>query len=176
MFLIGVACVGKSTIGSRAADLMGVPFFDLDHEVESFFGTTIPRLRREHLTEYSYRKESAKALAGLLSRPESQDSVIALPPSGLMDAYLRVLKRLPAFVVELRDTPENILERIVFYDDDSRRKDVELTDREKRLYLREIRKDMTYFGRSYNRAQLRVDIAGLGVEGATRRVVESVGG
>jgi shikimate kinase len=35
ILLAGVACVGKSTIGAELASLIGVPFFDLDTEVES---------------------------------------------------------------------------------------------------------------------------------------------
>ena len=49
------------------------------------------------------------------------DCVIALPPSGLRDAFLRVVRRVPGVTVAVHDTPENILERITFYDIDSRR-------------------------------------------------------
>jgi len=172
LFLTGVACVGKTTIGRRAAELLAVPFFDLDHQVEAFFSSTISSLRREHLTEYSYRLAASKALVELLSRPESHDCVIALPPSGLMSGYLAVLKKSPRTVAVLHDKPENILERIVFYDDDSRRLEVELSDGERALYMREIKEDLTYFGRSYKRADLQIVITGLGVEEAARKVVE----
>ena len=46
--------------------------------------------------------------------------VIALPPSGLRDAFLRLVRRVPGVTVAIHDTPENILERITFYDIDSR--------------------------------------------------------
>jgi shikimate kinase len=49
-----------------------------------------------------------------------------------------------------------------------------LTADEKRAYLREIKKDMTYFERTYARAHLRVDMAGLDVEAAARRMQEAV--
>jgi len=78
------------------------------------------------------------------------------------------------FVVALWDEPENILGRITFYDIDSRPIERRLTAGEKRLYLREIKKDMTYFGKTYARAHLRIDIAGLDVDAAARRVKESV--
>ena len=41
IFLTGVGCVGKSTIGTIMADLLGIKFFDLDVEVEAFFQTSI---------------------------------------------------------------------------------------------------------------------------------------
>jgi len=174
LFVTGVACVGKTTIGARAANLMGLTFFDLDHEVETFFHTSIERLQERFLTPHSYSNEAAKALLYLLARPESRHSVIALPPSGLMGGYLQAIKRSAGLVVALWDKAENILDRITFYDIDSRPIERRLTAGEKRLYLREIKKDMTYFGKTYARAHLCIDIAGLDVEAAARRVKESV--
>ena len=153
---------------------MGLTFFDLDHEIETFFNTSIERLQARFLTSHSYSNEAAKALLHLLARPESLRSVIALPPSGLMGGYLQVIKRSVGLVVALWDEPENILERITFYDIDSRPIERRLTAGEKRLYLREIKKDMTYFGKTYARAHLRIDIAGLDVEAAARTVKECV--
>jgi hypothetical protein len=45
----------------------------------------------------------------------NQDCVIALPPSGLRDAFLRVIRCVPGVTVAVLDTPESILERITFY-------------------------------------------------------------
>jgi shikimate kinase len=170
IFITGVACVGKTTIGEKLAVLLGYQFFDLDKEIERFFGAPIPRLRQRFLTQYSFHVEAAKALKHVLSRKDSRDCVIALPPGGLMDAYWRVVKTVKAAIVVLQDTPENILKRITFYDDDSHLVNKTLTDREKRHYLREIKADMTYFGRTYRRANLTVDIAGLGPEDAAQKV------
>jgi shikimate kinase len=91
VFITGVSDVGKTTIGKTVAELLGVKFFDLDEEIETFFGTSIERLQKKHITIWGYREEAAKALAHLLSRPDSRNSVIALPPSGLMGGYLLLL-------------------------------------------------------------------------------------
>ena len=48
IFLTGVGCIGKTTVGQKLADLLGCPFFDLDAEVESYFGTSIERLQRDY--------------------------------------------------------------------------------------------------------------------------------
>jgi shikimate kinase len=170
IFVTGIACVGKTTIGEKLAALLGCQFFDLDTEIECFFGETIPRLRARFLTQYSFHLEAVKALKHVLSRKDSADCVIALPPAGLMDAYWRVVKTVKGAIAVLQDTPENILKRITFYDDDSHLIDKTLTDREKRHYLREIKADMTYFRRTYRRANLTVDIAGLGPEAAAQKV------
>lgn len=90
-YLVGVSCVGKTTIGRLLAARLSVPFFDLDPEIHRHFAASIERARARWLTGYAYRVETAvlpKSL--LLANP---DCVVAVPQRGLRDAYLRVLKR-----------------------------------------------------------------------------------
>ena len=164
--LVGVSCVGTTTIGRILADRRGWPFFDLDEEIERHFGISIERLQARFLTGYDYRKECAVVLERIATA--NPDCVIALPPSGLRDAFLRVVRRVPGVTVAVHDTPENILERITFYDIDSRRIDKHLTAEERILYLKEIKADISYFKRSYERADLQVTITGLDPRGQRR--------
>jgi shikimate kinase len=175
IFLTGVACVGKTTIGAKLAELLGHQFFDLDIEIERFFGASIERLRNRHLTQNSFHAQAAQALTHLLALESSADSVIALPPSGLMGGYWKVIKNVPeCTIVVLQDTPENILNRITFYDADSCRVQKKLTAEETAYYLREIKRDIAYYGRTYQRAHLAVDIAGSGPEEASVRIKERI--
>jgi len=176
VFITGVSCVGKTTVGRKLAELLGVEFLDLDHEIEVFFGTSIERLQNRFLTTWSYQEEAAKALIHLLRRPNSGDCVIALPPSGLMGAYLRAVRKWAGTTVVLVDRPENILQRITFYDIESRRIEKHVTPREEKIHLEEIRKDISYFRKSYQRAHLQVDISGLDADGAARKVKETLQG
>jgi len=57
---------------------------------------------------------------------------------------------------------------------DSRPIEKKLTPKEKKLYLREIKKDVTYFRTSHQRANLQVDISGLDQDQAARKVKEAV--
>ncbi|MBE9572897.1 MAG: hypothetical protein IMF11_19910, partial [Proteobacteria bacterium] len=145
-----------------------------DHEIESFFETSIERLQNRFLTMHSFRNEAAKALVHLLNRPESRDCVIALPPSGLMGGYLRAIKKARGTTAVVTDKPENILERIRFYNIDSCPIKKKLIPKEKKLYLRKIKKDITYFRTSYQRANLQVDISGLDADQSARKVKEAV--
>ncbi len=174
IFLTGVGCVGKTTIGGRLADLMDLNFFDLDTEVERFYGMSIERLQQKYWMPHDFRHEAAKALTHLLNKPENQRSVIALPPSGLMGGYLTVIKKTHGLKIVLLDRPENILDRIVFYDVDSKPTDRYLTDEERPLYLKEIKKDATYFKKSYTRADLQVSIEDLDVEQAAHHLLAQV--
>lgn len=104
-------------------------------------------------------------------REDSYNCVIALPPSGLLGAIWKVVREArDAITVVLRDAPESILERITFYDVESRPMQRDLTDREKHRYLREIKRDITYFNRCFSRADLSVDISGNSLDDASRRV------
>ena len=175
IFLAGVGCVGKTTIGARLAGLLEFRFFDLDVETERFFGTSIERLRNRHLTSHDFRLAASRALSDALSREDSCNCVIALPPSGLLGGYWKVVNATrDATIVVLRDTPEHILKRITFYDIDSRPIRRSLTDRETRLYLREIKRDIAYFGRSFQRAHVSVDIAGCRPDEALRKIKDAL--
>ena len=168
VLLTGVGCVGKTTVGRLVADRLGYPFFDLDEEIERHFGTSVMRLQSRFLTDYSYRKEVSVVLTRIAG--ENKDCVIALPPSGLRDAYLRVIGEMECVTVTIEDTPENILSRIRFYDIDSRRIGKYLTGEEKKLYRKEIKKDITYFRKSYQRADLHADITGLDAEASAEKI------
>ena len=57
--LVGVSCVGTTTIGRILAERRSWPSFDLDDEIERHFGISIERLQARFLTSYDYRKECA---------------------------------------------------------------------------------------------------------------------
>jgi len=71
-----------------------------------------------------------------------------------MDAFSRIVKKANATTVALEDSPKNILNRITFYDIDSRPIEKKLSEREKQLFLREIKGDISYFRSSYQRANV----------------------
>ncbi len=172
ILLVGVACVVKTTIGKCLPERLGYPFFDLDEEVERFHGTSIERLQKRWNTMEEFRKKCALVLSYLTTRKCGDDFVIALPPRGLMGPYLRVVRHLNSrTVVALKDKAENILSRIVFYDIDSNPIEKHLTKAEERLYLKEIKEDLAYFGRSYRKADLTVDVSEThGIQDAAAKV------
>lgn len=83
--------------------------------------------------------------------------------------------RSDATTIVLSDTPENIVRRITFYDIESRPVQRNLTDHEKGLFLREIKRDIAYFNRSFRRADVYVDISGCSLDDASRKVRDALG-
>ena len=68
IFLAGVSCVGKTTIGAELAAFLACPFFDLDIEIERFFNTPIECLRQSCLTAHEFSLAAAQALKHVLAR------------------------------------------------------------------------------------------------------------
>jgi shikimate kinase len=87
-----------------------------------------------------------------------------------MGGFWQVIKKSEGLKVVLEDKPENILSRITFYDIDSNLIDRQLTEKEKALYLKEIKEDRSYFRKSYQRADFRIDISGLDAAAAARKM------
>ncbi|HPM11711.1 MAG TPA: shikimate kinase [Paludibacter sp.] len=171
ILLTGISCVGKTTVGKILAERLQYHFFDLDDEIEKYFGESIERLKARYRMEHDFRYEiGVIVFKDILFKRDSSDCVIAMPPSGLKDAYLRTIRKIDCIVVAINDTPENILKRIIFCDIDSKPFEKHLTEENKRYYLKEIKKDISYFGKSYHRAHLRVDIAGLSIEESVSRI------
>ena len=164
VYLAGVSCVGKTAIGASLSAWLGCRFYDLDREIEEHFGAPLGKLKAKALTPYTFRKRFASVVLREILRTEGDGSfILALPPSGLMDNLYAALRG-TGIVVVLRDSPENILARIRFYDDDSRPISKTLTDEERAYYLKEIREDIRHFGRSFRKADMAVGIEGLGIE------------
>jgi len=170
VFLTGVSCVGKSAVGAALAELLGNSFFDLDHEIEKFFGTSIERLQNRHLSMRSFRIEAAQALVNLLTKPGNKTCLVAMPPSALMNPYLAVITRSQGISIAIHDSAQSILNRIKFYDLDSNVIEKILTPDEQRRYLKEVKKDITYFGKTYKRANVQVNIEGLDIRQSAAKI------
>lgn len=171
VFLAGVSCVGKTTIGTRLAQRLGYGFADLDAEIERHFARSLARLKAEAGTPYSFRKDfAALVLRRLVEGDSNPGMVVALPPSGMMRPLNALLKCPNRVVIVLRDTADNILRRVAFFDEESRPVTTALTDEERRQCRKHITEDIDYFGRSYRKADLAVDIAGLDAEGSAAKI------
>jgi len=70
VFLIGYMGVGKTTIGKRLANLLNLPFYDLDVEIEKDQNLDIPTIY-EREGEAFFRDREAHVLARLCSLSET---------------------------------------------------------------------------------------------------------
>ncbi len=176
LYLVGISCVGKTTIGKMLAEKLGYSFFDLDEEIQNYYQKPIERIQDECLTMNEYRKKASIVLDKLFSK--NVDSVISGTPSGLKFSYLQVYKRhkdKELFSICLNDSFENILDRLTFYDKDSNPITQRLDESKKKRYLKGIRAYYNYFKDSYNRADFQINIDNVRLESIPEMIIEQIG-
>lgn len=160
IILVGVSCVGKSTTGKMLAERLGYDFFDFDFEIENYFKSHISILKKDFFTEHSFRNKACIVLTRILENNED-NFVIAMPPSGLMDYYWRIIKKDESIItIALKDKATNIFKRLRFYDDYSKPIEFKIPKAKEKAYLKDISLDIEYFGRTYKRAKIKYDICG----------------
>ena len=55
IYLVGVSCVGKTTIGKLLAKEIGFTFYDFDDEVEKYFNSPIEYIQENFFSLRGYR-------------------------------------------------------------------------------------------------------------------------
>jgi shikimate kinase len=160
IYIVGISCVGKTTIGSLLADNLNYPFYDLDEEVERYYQKPIEQIQNECYSISEYRQKASVVLDNLFTTEEN--SVIAGTTAGLKDSYFKIYqkhkKRKDLISIHIIDDPENVLNRLTFYDADSKLYEKVLDDKMRKMYLKEIVADWKYFQKSLSLADFQISI------------------
>lgn len=106
--LVGLMGVGKTSIGRRLAQRLGLPFVDADAEIEAAAGCTIEEIFERH-GESAFRDGERRVIARLLGEPPH---VLATGGGAFMDQATRALMRERAVTVWLRADLELMLVRV----------------------------------------------------------------
>ena len=101
---------GKSTLGSRLARHLGVPFIELDAEIEQDFGLSLGEIFALS-GQSAYRRSERRALDGVLER--HRHFVLAAGGSIVAEAetYDELLAR--CFTVWIKASPEEHMSRVI---------------------------------------------------------------
>lgn len=176
IYLVGISCVGKTTIGKMLAEKISYSFFDLDEEIQNYYEQPIERIQDECLTMDGYREKASIVLDKLFSK--NVDSVISGTPSGLKFSYLQVYKRhknKELFSICLNDSFENVLDRLTFYNKDSNPITERLDESKRMRYLKKIRADYNFFKDSYKRADFQINIDNVRLERIPEVIIKEIG-
>jgi shikimate kinase len=106
--LVGLMGAGKSSIGRRLAQRLGLPFIDADSEIEAAADATIEELFQRH-GEAAFRDGERRVIARILDSPVH---VLATGGGAFMDASTRAVIRARAISVWLRADIELMLARV----------------------------------------------------------------
>jgi len=105
--LVGLMGAGKSAIGKRVAQQLGLPFVDADLEIEAAAGCTIEEIFQRH-GEAAFRDGERRVIARLLDGPVQ---VLATGGGAFMDAETRARTRARAVSVWLKADLDTLLAR-----------------------------------------------------------------
>jgi len=160
VFLCGLMGAGKSTVGPLLASRLGVPFLDLDHEIEAQAAMRVRDIF-EREGEAGFRAREAAALRHL----SESDAVIALG-GGALGRPKNLERVLAAGTLVWLDAPDDeLLARI---GDPSSRPLLEGDPRAVLARLRQERQGQ------YGHAQMRIDTSGLSPEQVAARIEEQL--
>ena len=107
--LVGLMGAGKSAIGKRLAQRLGLPFVDADMEIEAAAGCTIEEFF-ERFGETEFRAGERRVIQRLLEGPPH---VLATGGGAFMDPRTRELMRSQATTIWLRAELAVLLERVL---------------------------------------------------------------
>ncbi|HET7557412.1 MAG TPA: shikimate kinase AroK [Rhodanobacteraceae bacterium] len=137
LFLIGPMGAGKTTVGKRLAAHFGLPFLDLDAEIESHTGVDVP-LIFDIEGEPGFRRRESVLLAECSAR---EGVVLATGGGAILDAENRALLAARGFVVWLQTRVEQQLQRL---ERDRHRPLLQSADRRERLEAMARARDPLY--------------------------------
>jgi shikimate kinase len=127
LFFVGPMGAGKTTVGRRVADLLGLKFFDLDHEIEMRSGATVG-LIFELEGEAGFRKRESEILDECSAL---RDVVLSTGGGAVLALQNRTHLRERGFVVYLETTIDQQLRRLAH---DRKRPLLAAPDRRERLH------------------------------------------
>jgi XRE family aerobic/anaerobic benzoate catabolism transcriptional regulator len=148
--LLGLRGAGKSTLGEKLAQALGVAFVELDREVEKEAGAALSEVFALYGQD-AFRRFERRALERVLSSHER--AVIATGGSIVTDAGSYKLLRERCTCVWLKASPEEHMERVIAQGDMRPFKGSSAA-------LEEIRKLLSDRDRLYRRADLAIDTSG----------------
>jgi shikimate kinase len=106
--MVGMMGAGKSAIGRRLAQRLGLPFVDADTEIERAAGCSIAEIFERH-GEASFRDGERRVIARLLEGPIG---VLATGGGAFMDPETRARIRSRAITVWLKADLDTLVERV----------------------------------------------------------------
>ena len=160
--LTGFMGTGKSVVGRRLAERLGLSFIDLDDLIQEKAGMAIPEIFASE-GESGFRQRERELIAGLANR---RDCVIATGGGAMLDSEnVRALKT-GGVLVCLQADPEIILKRIGA---DPHRPLLQVPDR-----IARIRELLEQRASAYAQADLLLETSGATVEEIVDRIVRDL--
>lgn len=171
ILLFGIANVGKSTIGKMLSKELNYDFDDIDDEIKKKY-KTIDIFKERYSDDYERHMQRGKILQDIVNRYKD-NVVIAVSPIFYSEFFEDIIDQSNVLVIELQDSPENILERLVYVDENDKVHPLVIkTKYEKNYYLKSIKDDIKYYKKVYKKIENKFDMRGEKAEEVTERLLK----
>jgi shikimate kinase len=107
--LVGLMGAGKTSVGRRLADRLGLTFVDADHEIEEAAGKSIPDIFADHGEAY-FRDGEKRVIARLI---ENGEQVLATGGGAYINDETRAAIKTRALTVWLKADLDVLLKRVM---------------------------------------------------------------
>lgn len=150
ILLFGISCVGKSTVGKILSEKIKYDFYDMDEETSKYCDMSIEEFIEKYKSK-TFRDEIREDILYNLIENNESNIVVAMTPMLYSDYINSVITYDDIIAVELQDTVENILERLIFTDEQGRiyPDNDEYKNKYKKHYFNEIKEDIEFYKSSF---------------------------
>ncbi len=173
ILLFGISNVGKSTIGKRLSKKLEYDFDDLDEEIKKQYGK-IDNFQLEYPFDYERHRRRGDILKEIIDK-YVDNVVIAISVINYSRFINNIITDKEILAIEIQDKPENILKRLVYADENDKIYPINISNiEEQQYYLKDIRKDITYYKKVYSKIENKFDINGKSPEEATEDLLKYI--
>ena len=150
ILLFGITNVGKTTIGKLLSEKLNYDFDDLDDEIKRRYGK-IDNFLSKYPYDYARHRKRGEILKEVIDKYED-NVVIAVSPIYYEEFLVEVLNENNVLAIEIQDEPENVLKRLVYADENDNVFPIQMnTEKEKQYYLNDIKADIKYYEKVYEK-------------------------
>ena len=173
ILLFGITNVGKSTIGKVLSKELNYDYDDIDDEIKRKY-KKIDAFQEKFPNDYDRHKKRGEILLDIINK--YQDNVVIAVSSIFYEEFLTSALNQPKVIaIELQDEPENILERLVYADEDDNIYPLLIKNKaERSYYLKDIKADIRYFKKAYKKIENKFDMQGETIKEVTKRLIEYI--
>ena len=147
ILLFGISNVGKTTVGRILSEKLKYKFYDLDQVIRDKFKITQQKFVETGTIRQ--RDEIRGKIIGEIIQSEI-NCVISISPMSNPEFFSEYIKMQNVISIELKDSAENIFQRLVFSDEnDVIYRDDLYKNAHKDYYMNDIEEDIAWYGYIY---------------------------